>query len=152
VPDEHVTRGGIASEKPAVSVWTAVKLPFLQRHQPALERTFLPGLPQAVKALMPLCRICDPTAAFAFSRPPPFVAPLFPSPAVKSFTLAPSLSRWFRRWGRSRADLKGKSRPRLYLHLRLRRLYADGATQKECDKRAECGLHGGSFRVVVRTH
>jgi hypothetical protein len=70
---------------------------------------------------------------------------LFRSAAVKSFTLAPTL--WWRRWGRSRADLHGKSRPRLDLDLGLRWLNADGAAEQKRGKCAHCDLHGTFFRL-----
>jgi hypothetical protein len=147
VLDENVPPSGIANEKPPIPVRATVEFSFLNRHQTGFKARR--ALSQALKALMPLHWICDPTAAFAFSLPPPFFAPLFPSPAVKALTLAPS-----RRWRRGRfwPDLNRKSCPRLYLDLSLRGLYADGATEKNCGKSAECDLHGGSFRVFIRTH
>src|SRR5215472_597262 len=100
---------------------------------------------------MPLHRVPDPATALAFPLPPPFAAPLFPSPAVKPFTLAPSLSRRFR-WRRcSRPDLNGKSRCRLYLHLGMGRLYVNDAGKQGGSENAECSLHDGSFRVIHPT-
>jgi len=92
---------------------------------------------------MALCWICDPTAAFSFSLPPPLIVPLFPTPAVKSFTRTPSL---WRRWGCSGADLNGKSRRRLHLHLRMGWLNVHGAGEQERRGCAKGGLHDGSFR------
>ena len=115
-----------------------------------LGRTPSGALSQPLKAVMPLHGICDPTAAFAFSLSPSFVVSLFRSPAIKSFTLAPSL-RW-RRWRRSRADLYRKSRPWLYLDLGLRWLHADGDPEEKCGKRANCGSHDNFFQLLIHAH
>jgi hypothetical protein len=65
--------------------------------------------------------------------PPPFFPSIFPSRAVKPFTLAPFLARW--RW-RLRPDLNRKSRCRLYLHLRMSWLDVKGAGEQERGKPA----------------
>src|SRR5215472_16651658 len=44
VPDEDVSRGGIAGEKPPIAVRAAVKLSFLHRHQLALGERTAPAL------------------------------------------------------------------------------------------------------------
>src|SRR5215472_177442 len=103
--------------------WDTVSGPTCSRshqRQLALRERTSPALSQAIKALMPLHRISDPTTAFAFSLPPPFSAPLFPSPTVKPFTLAPFLSPG--RWRSSRTNFNRKPWCRLHLHLGMGRL------------------------------
>jgi hypothetical protein len=108
-----------------------------------------PLLSQPVKALMPLHRVGDPATALAFPLAPSLSVPLFPSSAVKAYTLAPSLSRRFRRRRCPRPDLNGKSRRRLYLHLGMGRLYVNDASKQERSERAECGFHEDSFELFT---